>query len=91
MTIPLELKLTATPDGPRLTWTPVKELDALRAKSHSIDPMTLTPDAANPLANIRGGIGRTPGRVRAGRRQRSDVHRARRDGRLRREASRRSW
>jgi fructan beta-fructosidase len=53
MSIPLELKLTATPDGPRMTWTPVKELESLRAKSHFIEPMTLTPNAANPLANIR--------------------------------------
>ncbi|MEI6234225.1 MAG: glycoside hydrolase family 32 protein [Planctomycetota bacterium] len=30
MSLPNELKLHATPDGPRLTWTPVKELEALR-------------------------------------------------------------
>lgn len=56
MSIPLELKLTATPDGPRMTWTPVKELNSLRTKSHSIEPITLMPNAANPLANIRGEL-----------------------------------
>ena len=52
MTIPLELKLTAAADGPRLTWTPVKELEALRARTHRIEPGTLKPDSANPLAGI---------------------------------------
>ena len=56
MTIPLELKLTATADGPRLTWTPVKELEALRAKTHKIEPLTLKPDAANPLADIKAEL-----------------------------------
>ena len=50
MTIPLELKLAATPEGPRLTWTPVKELSSLRAKTHRFGAMTLQPDSANPLA-----------------------------------------
>ncbi len=56
MTIPLELKLTATADGPRLTWTPVKELQALRAKTHKLEPLTLKPDAANPLANLKAEL-----------------------------------
>lgn len=56
MSIPIELKLTATSDGPRMTWTPAKELELLRVKSHSIEPMTLTPNAANPLANIRAEL-----------------------------------
>jgi len=38
MSLPLELGLKTTPDGPRLTRMPVKELDALRAKSHKVDP-----------------------------------------------------
>jgi len=33
MSIPLELGLKSTGDGPRLTWAPVKELEALRVKS----------------------------------------------------------
>lgn len=53
MTVPFELKLTATPDGPRLTFTPVRELEALRAKSHRFTPTTLAPGAANPLAAVR--------------------------------------
>ena len=53
MTIPLELKLTATAEGPRMTFTPVKELCALRAKTHRLDPVTLQPDSANPLAGVK--------------------------------------
>jgi fructan beta-fructosidase len=53
MTIPLELKLASTLEGPRLTWTPVKELESLRAKSHRVAPMTLPPDGANPLADLK--------------------------------------
>ena len=56
MTIPLELKLTATPEGPRMTFTPVKELASLRAKSHDMKPQTLRPDAANPLANVKAEL-----------------------------------
>ena len=56
MTIPLELKLTATPDGPRLTRTPVKELESLRAKTHELAPLTLKPDSANPLAGVRAEL-----------------------------------
>jgi sucrose-6-phosphate hydrolase SacC (GH32 family) len=56
MTIPLELKLAATAEGPRLTWTPVKELDALRAKSHRFCAMTLRPDTANPLAGVKAEL-----------------------------------
>lgn len=53
MTVPLELKLTATAAGPRLTWTPVKELETLRNRSHTIEPMTLSPGSPNPLAEIK--------------------------------------
>jgi sucrose-6-phosphate hydrolase SacC (GH32 family) len=56
MTIPLELKLTATAHGPRLTWTPVKELQSLRTKSHPIEPLTLKPDSSNPLAQIKAEL-----------------------------------
>jgi fructan beta-fructosidase len=34
MSIPLELGLKSTDDGPRLTWAPVKELEALRVKTN---------------------------------------------------------
>ena len=56
MTIPLELKLTATPEGPRLTFAPVRELAALRAKSDTFDGITLAPDSANPLAAVRAEL-----------------------------------
>ena len=56
MTIPLELKLISTPDGPRLTWTPVKELAPFAPKSHRFDPVTLQPDAANPLAGVKAEL-----------------------------------
>jgi fructan beta-fructosidase len=56
MSIQLELKLTATPDGPRLTWTPVAELKSLRAKTRRIETKSLTPESANPLAGIRAEL-----------------------------------
>ena len=37
MSVPLELGLKTTPEGPRLTRTPVKELDALRGESMKFD------------------------------------------------------
>ncbi|HEX3313708.1 MAG TPA: glycoside hydrolase family 32 protein, partial [Gemmataceae bacterium] len=43
MTIPQELKLVSTPDGPRLTRTPVKELEALRTKTHDFGSFTQMP------------------------------------------------
>jgi fructan beta-fructosidase len=56
MTIPLELKLVRTPEGPRLTWTPVQELQSLRAKSHRFGTQSLQPDTPNPLANIKAEL-----------------------------------
>ena len=56
MTLPLELKLTATPDGPRLTRSPVKELAALRGKSHRFDGATVQPGAANLLADVKAEL-----------------------------------
>jgi fructan beta-fructosidase len=56
MTLPLELKLTGTASGPRLTWTPVKELVSLRAKSHRFAAATVKPGGANPLANVRAEL-----------------------------------
>jgi sucrose-6-phosphate hydrolase SacC (GH32 family) len=52
MSVPLELKLTQTTDGPRLTWTPARELEMLRGKSVKAGPVTLKPDAENPLAPV---------------------------------------
>ncbi len=56
MTIPLELGLASTPEGPRMTFAPVKELASLRAKSHRIRRATLEPDGGNPLAGIRAEL-----------------------------------
>jgi sucrose-6-phosphate hydrolase SacC (GH32 family) len=56
MTIPMVLKLVTTPEGPRLTRTPVKELESLRARSHKFGPMTLKPDATNPLAGVKAEL-----------------------------------
>jgi sucrose-6-phosphate hydrolase SacC (GH32 family) len=53
MMVPLELKLAGTGDGPRLTFTPVRELEALRARSHRLGGLTLAPGAANPLADVQ--------------------------------------
>ncbi len=53
MSIPRELRLISTPDGPRLTSSPVKELEALRAKSHRRGSMNLQPESANPLADVK--------------------------------------
>ena len=56
MTIPLELKLTGTPEGPRLTWTPVKELESLRATKHDLKAVTVAPGDPNPLEKIRAEL-----------------------------------
>ena len=46
MSLPLELKLRQTADGPRLTWTPVQELESLRDG----------PNRADALANFRAEL-----------------------------------
>ena len=56
MTIPLELKLVSTTEGPRLTWTPVKELQILRTNTHLFTSTKLTPESPNPLANARAEL-----------------------------------
>ncbi len=56
MTIPLELQLAGKPEGPRLTWTPVKELAALRAKTHRLEPLTLAVEGTNPLRGVRAEL-----------------------------------
>ena len=56
MSIPTELHLVSTLDGPRLTWTPGKELESLREKSHILPAFTLAPNAANPLAAMTGEL-----------------------------------
>ena len=56
MTIPLELKLTATPEGPRLTMNPVSELATLRGKSHRTGPFQLRQGDKNPLSKANGDL-----------------------------------
>ncbi len=52
MSLPNQLTLHSTPDGPRLAWSPVDELKSLRAKSHTVGALTLAPGAPNPLAEV---------------------------------------
>lgn len=54
--IPLEHKLVQTPEGPRLTRMPVKELEMLRNKSYKIGKVSLKDNAANPLNNINAEL-----------------------------------
>ncbi|MCX7824558.1 MAG: GH32 C-terminal domain-containing protein [Verrucomicrobiae bacterium] len=56
MSLPLELKLISATEGPRLTWTPVKELEKLRAKSHRIGARTLKEGDSNPFAAINSEL-----------------------------------
>ncbi len=56
MTIPLEVKLVTTAEGLRQTWTPVRELESLRVKSHNLGAMTLRPGSANPLAEVKAEL-----------------------------------
>ncbi|MBY0230358.1 MAG: hypothetical protein K2W96_13825, partial [Gemmataceae bacterium] len=44
------------PDGPRLVWTPVKEIERLRAKSHRVGPVDLKPGGGNPLSEIKAEL-----------------------------------
>lgn len=57
MTIPLELSLVSTPDGPRLCWNPARELESLRVRTHEIKSLTLTPTTSrNPLAPVNAEL-----------------------------------
>lgn len=56
MTLPLELTLRPTPDGPRLAWAPVRELHALREKSHALGPLALKPGDPDPLEKLTGEL-----------------------------------
>jgi sucrose-6-phosphate hydrolase SacC (GH32 family) len=56
MTVPLNLRLTGTSEGPRLTWTPVKELSTLRAGSHRFGRISLRPESPDPLEGVKAEL-----------------------------------
>lgn len=56
MTLPMELKLTATADGARLTWTPVRELASLRGRQHVVRPAPSSPTPRIPSADVRAEL-----------------------------------
>ncbi len=56
MSLPNELRLVETAEGPRMTWTPVGELEPLRATTHRIGPVTLKEGGANPLDGLSAGL-----------------------------------
>jgi fructan beta-fructosidase len=55
MSLPIELGLKSTADGPRLTRRPAKELESLRGKSHTIGPIDVKP-GDRPLTDIGGEL-----------------------------------
>jgi sucrose-6-phosphate hydrolase SacC (GH32 family) len=56
MSIPFELKLTQTPEGPRLARVPVKELKSLRRHTRNFGPATIGPNTAKSLGDVRSGL-----------------------------------
>jgi fructan beta-fructosidase len=56
MSLPHVLGLIRTPNGPRLTFTPVKELETLRGHATHRGALTLKPGDANPLAEVKGDL-----------------------------------
>ncbi|MCZ7639187.1 MAG: glycoside hydrolase family 32 protein [Verrucomicrobia bacterium] len=83
MTIPLELQLTATGEGPRLTFTPVRELDGLRTRSRVFASQTLTPGTPNPLAGVQAELVELRAEFEPGEAREIPLHRARCDHCLR--------
>lgn len=56
MSVPLELRLVSTKQGPRMTWTPVRELERLRGKAIHSQSLALKPGDKNPLAEVNGEL-----------------------------------
>ena len=52
MSLPLELGLKQTREGPQLTFAPGREVEGLRGKTHRLGGSSLAPGGANPLAGI---------------------------------------
>jgi fructan beta-fructosidase len=53
---PCELTLRSAPEGPRLAWQPIKELESLRTNSHRVGQFELKEQAPNPLADVHGEL-----------------------------------
>ena len=68
MTVPLELRLLGTADGPRLTFTPVRELEALRSSTvfQAPGPVDLAIGAPNPLAAVAAELQEVRAVIRPG-------------------------
>lgn len=56
MSLPLELKLLSTSDGPRLARQPTGELVRLRGRAWNAGALTLKTSDANPFAKARGEL-----------------------------------
>jgi fructan beta-fructosidase len=56
MSLPLELALTQTNDGPRLTFSPAKELQTLRERSHQFQVRSLRPGGKNPRDAVQAEL-----------------------------------
>ncbi len=54
MSLPLEMTLRSTTNGPRLAWQPIRELEKLRTKTQRHDALLLKSGDTNPLAEING-------------------------------------
>jgi len=56
MSVPQELHLVSTLRGPRISRFPIKELESLRIKAHHIPSLTLRPESANPLGDLKAEL-----------------------------------
>lgn len=56
LSIPLELALVSTPEGPKMTYAPVEELRSLRGKAFGVRDVKLAEGAPNPLRDFRGDV-----------------------------------
>lgn len=56
MSIPMELGLTKTPEGIRLTRAPIRELESLRKATHSLGALELKPGSANPAQGVEAEL-----------------------------------
>lgn len=66
MSLPLELTLRPTTDGPRVAWRPVRELNSLRESSRALGPIALKPSDPDPLDKLSAELGEIRARFDAG-------------------------